>query len=175
MVTGRLPFQGNSICAVLTAIASETPPPASVLNSSVPPRLEALINKLLAKAPADRPKSMQAVLEELQEIETLQKSSTEAPVDSPKVAVLAPTIAWNESARASSRRKWIAGAVGAALVAIGVFAAWGAITKTNTLPALRADCRRVQVPIIKCTVVAVHRLAVRWSKRNAMSYTAIGS
>src|SRR5438874_1386322 len=65
----RLPFQGHTMYAVLAAIATETPPPVGDLNPDVPPRLAALIDRLLAKDPAGRPPSAQAVFDELHEID----------------------------------------------------------------------------------------------------------
>ncbi|MGV3483488.1 MAG: serine/threonine-protein kinase [Planctomycetaceae bacterium] len=81
MLTGRLPFQGNTLYAVLTAIASEAPPPPIVIRPETPQQLSNLVMQLLAKNPDDRPPSAQAVLEELVTIEQQLKvaSPGEAP------------------------------------------------------------------------------------------------
>ena len=50
---------------MLTALASETPLPASRIRQEVPERLSALIDQLLAKRPEDRVQTAAAVLEEL--------------------------------------------------------------------------------------------------------------
>lgn len=78
MVTGRLPFQGNTTFAVLSAIASETPPSVRAINPNVPPPLADLIARLLAKKPEQRPASAQAVWDELSAVEkeTKQTSAT---------------------------------------------------------------------------------------------------
>lgn len=65
MVTGRLPFPGDTVYAVLGALLEGTPPAVRTLNPQVPPRLEELIHRLLAKSPDDRPASAQEVLDEL--------------------------------------------------------------------------------------------------------------
>jgi serine/threonine protein kinase/predicted ATPase len=68
MVTGRPPFQGNTALAVLSAVISQTPPPASQFNPALPAPLTDLLARLLAKRPADRPASAEAVGEELQAV-----------------------------------------------------------------------------------------------------------
>ena len=69
LLTGRVPFEGDNVLAVLVAVASEQPPAPRRLNPEVPPRLEDLIVHLLAKDPARRPASAQAVVAELEAIE----------------------------------------------------------------------------------------------------------
>jgi serine/threonine protein kinase/predicted ATPase len=66
MLTGRPPFQGSTTLAVLSAVISQTPPPASQFNPAIPAPLTDLLARLLAKRPADRPASAEAVGEELQ-------------------------------------------------------------------------------------------------------------
>jgi hypothetical protein len=69
LCAGRLPFQGPSIMAVLTALSSETPRPPQELNAEVPPALDTLVMRLLAKKPEDRPASAQAVVEVITRME----------------------------------------------------------------------------------------------------------
>ena len=70
LLAGRLPFEGRTILAVLTALATETPPPPRVpIDPDVPPALDDLVMRLLAKAPADRPPSAQAVVDAIRAIE----------------------------------------------------------------------------------------------------------
>ncbi|HTZ47283.1 MAG TPA: protein kinase [Verrucomicrobiae bacterium] len=49
MATGTLPFRGESLGVILSAILNETPIPASQLNSNLPLELEHIINKALEK------------------------------------------------------------------------------------------------------------------------------
>lgn len=53
MISGHLPFDG-SIARVLHSIATEEPPPPSVHNSDINPRLEAILKTALSKLPQDR-------------------------------------------------------------------------------------------------------------------------
>jgi tRNA A-37 threonylcarbamoyl transferase component Bud32 len=119
MVTGRLPFQGNTVYAVLAAVASETPPAVRALNPRVPPRLEGLINRLLTKSPEARPGSAQTVLSELQDIEKdLKPSEGAAPeaVDPPAAGVTTTRL------RPLSRRSWVVGIVALIALVLGTVA-----------------------------------------------------
>ncbi len=56
MVTGRVPFDGESAVTIALKHVSEAPTPASALNPAVPPELEHVILWALNKSPADRPR-----------------------------------------------------------------------------------------------------------------------
>jgi len=49
MATGRAPFQGKTIAAVLGAVMHGVPEPPSLLNPQLPPKLEEIIHKALEK------------------------------------------------------------------------------------------------------------------------------
>ncbi len=69
LCTRRLPFEGDSVIAVLTSISTETPPAPRDLNDRVPASLSVLIMRLLHKMPEARPVSAEVVLNELRSIE----------------------------------------------------------------------------------------------------------
>jgi len=54
MVTGHSPFQGNSATTVCFKVANRDPLPASALDLNLPPELDAVIARAMAKDPADR-------------------------------------------------------------------------------------------------------------------------
>ena len=54
MLTGRVPFDGDSPVAIAMKQVSESPPPPSTLNPAVPPALDAVVLRALAKEPANR-------------------------------------------------------------------------------------------------------------------------
>jgi len=54
LLTGKLPFDGDTTIALLTALAVDTPDAPRALNPAVPPELDALVMKLLCKDPAGR-------------------------------------------------------------------------------------------------------------------------
>lgn len=55
MVTGSLPFQGDTAFAVLRGHCTTPPPAPSSLNYALPAELDKLVLRLLSKAPSDRP------------------------------------------------------------------------------------------------------------------------
>jgi formylglycine-generating enzyme required for sulfatase activity/serine/threonine protein kinase len=69
MLTSRRPFTAPNVTGVLIAVTTETPPRPRTLNPSVTPELDALVMRLLAKNPAERPPSAEAVVEELRLVE----------------------------------------------------------------------------------------------------------
>ena len=81
MVTGRLPFSGNTILAVLTSLVMDHPVSPQLVNSELPPELSDLIMQLLTKDPAGRPASAKEVAERLGQIE--RRLSVSTPVSDP--------------------------------------------------------------------------------------------
>jgi WD40 repeat protein/tRNA A-37 threonylcarbamoyl transferase component Bud32 len=69
LCTGRLPFRGDNVLALFSALAVETPTPPREINPDIPPRLAALIERLLAKDRERRPQTARAVADELAAIE----------------------------------------------------------------------------------------------------------
>jgi Tol biopolymer transport system component/predicted Ser/Thr protein kinase len=54
MLTGQVPFQGETPHATLYAVATQAPPAPRQVNPGLPPAIEAVILKALAKRPDDR-------------------------------------------------------------------------------------------------------------------------
>ncbi len=69
LATGRLPFDGDSTLELLAALAACKPRPVKELNPKVPRSLAALIARLLAKDPGQRPSSAREVAALLEKIE----------------------------------------------------------------------------------------------------------
>jgi tetratricopeptide (TPR) repeat protein/predicted Ser/Thr protein kinase len=65
MAVGRTPFDGPTLAALLVAHATEAPAPPSTIAPVAAP-LEALILRLLAKSPAERPSTAAEVLQALE-------------------------------------------------------------------------------------------------------------
>lgn len=57
MLTGCLPFTGENTIAVALQHASDSPPPLRQINPQIPPQLEAIVLRALAKDPTQRPAS----------------------------------------------------------------------------------------------------------------------
>ncbi len=61
-LTGRLPFDAPSPMALVAKVLREEPPPALAPHEATPPGLSAIIARLLAKRPDDRPSSAQELV-----------------------------------------------------------------------------------------------------------------
>ncbi|MCS6889626.1 Stk1 family PASTA domain-containing Ser/Thr kinase [Chloroflexus sp.] len=86
MLTGRLPFTGDTPVAVAMKHISEPPPPPRRYNPQIPSALEAIILRALAKDPAQRQRSALELAEELRSYEQLV---TQATVVNPGIEPLA--------------------------------------------------------------------------------------
>ena len=69
MVCGAVPFTGNLVETLLAHQTSERPSPRA-LNPAIPPDLEHLIDRLIARDPADRPQGASDMVQALTAIET---------------------------------------------------------------------------------------------------------
>jgi serine/threonine protein kinase len=68
MLTGRPPFVGAHVGAVLVAVSAEPAPAISALRPELAGPIESLVRRMLAKDPRERPRDMQAVVSELSEL-----------------------------------------------------------------------------------------------------------
>jgi len=75
LVTGKLPFEGDSSVEVLMRAATDRLVPPAILSPEVPQALSDLIERMMAREPEDRPQSAAGLLSELsavrQEVEAL--------------------------------------------------------------------------------------------------------
>ena len=94
MCTGKSPFRGGMAVAVLRKVCDEKPTPVRTLNPNIPEWLATLIERLLAKNPADRIASAREVADLLQGYLAHLQSSSPAPA----IAKLRST--WNHRMRA---------------------------------------------------------------------------
>jgi hypothetical protein len=89
MVAGEPPFKGKDATSILLALAMDRPKPPQQINARVPPALDKLIMRLLAKDLADRPTSARVVIETIAAIERGQESVAE-PSPPPLAVPVAP-------------------------------------------------------------------------------------
>ncbi len=66
MLAGRAPFDGPTEMATAVAHLREPPPSLTALRPGVPPAVDALVQRLLAKAPSDRPPTAVAARQALE-------------------------------------------------------------------------------------------------------------
>jgi len=74
LLTGRLPFKDDYDHAIMYSILNKDPAPVSTLNSSVSPKLEAVVAKCIEKDPAERYQTAGALLVELNDLLGTDKS-----------------------------------------------------------------------------------------------------
>ena len=107
LCTGRPPFEGATILAVLSALASETPRSLREFDPAIIPALDELVMRLLAKDPSGRPATAQAVVESIRAIERellAERQKVELPDDSTRpVAETLPTLSRSASIRIEGR------------------------------------------------------------------------
>ncbi|MBX3224805.1 MAG: protein kinase, partial [Labilithrix sp.] len=68
MLTGELPFNAPDVATFFVKHMEEAPPPVRSLNTRVPGQLDDLVQRMLAKSPADRPVDAHRVHQDLLEI-----------------------------------------------------------------------------------------------------------
>ena len=149
MLAGRLPFDGNVIETIHHNAASPRPAISRrAPDAGVPRRLEALVQRLMAIEPEERPATANEVREELEAIEReLGGSSmrlTITPVAGTKIATAPTMLAFDSGAVpvvAMRRRRWwiAAGTLGVAALASGAFVA----TRPDGAKPARVDAPRV--------------------------------
>ena len=66
MLTGHRPFQGNSTTTVCFKLVNHEPVPASALEAKVPPELDSIVSRAMAKDPAQRYQSGMAMASDIQ-------------------------------------------------------------------------------------------------------------
>jgi hypothetical protein len=84
MVTGQLPFQGRDVVSSLLSLANDHPKPPRELNPQVPPALNHLIQRLLAKNAADRPSSAESVAKTLRTLDLQEDTAALSPPSPPQ-------------------------------------------------------------------------------------------
>ncbi len=114
MLSGRPAFRGSSIIATLSAILRDEPSPLSAVRQDLPPALQKLVARCMAKEPANRYASAAAVHSELLEIRKslvaeearhwLRKPAGMALLSAVFAVLLALTIFWW---RRDADQRWV--------------------------------------------------------------------
>ncbi|HSN91378.1 MAG TPA: serine/threonine-protein kinase, partial [Anaeromyxobacteraceae bacterium] len=84
LLTGALPFEGDNAIATLVAHQTRPPEPPSRRRSGVPPDVDALVLRALAKRPEDRFDSMAELVAEVVRIRARLGNATPEPVPLPR-------------------------------------------------------------------------------------------
>ena len=122
MLTGRRAFDGDNADSVRAAILEHEPPPVSSLQPLVPPALDDIVRRCLAKHPAERSQSASDVIRELKRVlESIVQVRTQAP----RLAVVP---------EAGQAWRWVAGILLAALTGFAVWVMAGGFQRWSTTP-----------------------------------------
>jgi|GEM_PF-1104419 len=101
LLSGRLPFEADNPTALIFQHVYEPPPPLTGIAPHVPAPLAAVVEKLLAKSPADRYQDIDELLRDLQAVRTgaalpsgadRPKSSPAQPRERPSLVIQAPRL-----------------------------------------------------------------------------------
>jgi serine/threonine-protein kinase len=68
LITGEPPFKGSSVPSIMKQHLNDPPPAFSSYGVHVSSSLEALVRRMLEKAPEDRPQTVESVLNEINRI-----------------------------------------------------------------------------------------------------------
>jgi serine/threonine protein kinase/Leucine-rich repeat (LRR) protein len=119
MASGRPPFGGDDLLAVVRSLALDEPIPLARLNPQIPQPLSDLVEQLLAKNADDRPASALAVVERLTAIEQQRPRSdrSETPAGTPSAG---------RSKKSARRRNGVVAVIGLALLSPLLYFLFGA-------------------------------------------------
>lgn len=127
MTTGRLPFPGSDVYAVMHSMVLETPPSPTDVNSDVPPFVSDLIDQLLSKDRENRPANaaevaltLEFALRSMEATNALSETQSIAFQPHRRTAVELPQLRPEELARQPSKERlvdWIL--VGGSVLILG--------------------------------------------------------
>ena len=117
LVTGRQPFDADDSLSLMKKQAYEPPVPPEQLNPRIPPELSAVILRMMAKKPGDRPRSMGEVIRTLEGWLGVRSNGPQAPRADQVTTVERLTAAFFASPAAHTRGRLVNGFVSAAAVA----------------------------------------------------------
>jgi serine/threonine-protein kinase len=134
MLSGNTPFEGENFMEILHKKATTMPAPLSGVRNDVPPQLEAIIMRAMARDPDERPRSMEELDRELQNLAVILFSNFGvAPAEEPMMPPLSMLGALKNAAKPSELvarakswdRKKVVAAAGAAFGLLVAFAIVG--------------------------------------------------
>ncbi|HQR36921.1 MAG TPA: protein kinase [Blastocatellia bacterium] len=96
MATGRKPFNGKNHVEIYYAICNKFPPPIADLNPYAPSDLQVVVDRAMAKDPADRYQSMHELLSDLKRISANIQLSSPVPdgINQPYVPIKTVRAGW---------------------------------------------------------------------------------
>jgi hypothetical protein len=122
LLAGRPPFAGATAMQIILAHMQEAPPPLDSVRPEIPPDLAALVARMLAKDPAQRPQTPKEVAEALLPFTKPGAQPAPADVTDPFAGLTVPpvTVARAAPKPAGRRRRLIPAAAAGAVLALGL-------------------------------------------------------
>jgi serine/threonine protein kinase len=117
LVTGRQPFDADDSLGLMKKQAYEPPVPPEQLNPRVPPEVSAVILRMMAKSPGERPKSMGEVIRTLEGWLGVRSNGPQAPRAEQIATVERLTASFFASPASHTRSRLVSGFMTAAAVA----------------------------------------------------------
>jgi eukaryotic-like serine/threonine-protein kinase len=105
MVTGHKPFQGNSAVTVCYKVANWNPLPATSFDLALPPELDTLINRAIAKEPSQRYQTGAEFASEVRSLRLRLSGQEQTPAAAPtvpKIQIAPPPPIVSETTRKTS-------------------------------------------------------------------------
>ena len=87
MLTGRMPFKGDSAAALLMQIVSHDPPRVRTLNQTIPIEIDNLVAAMMNKKPEDRPNSIVDVVDTI-DLQLIEMSASGLPMNLPRSSIV---------------------------------------------------------------------------------------
>lgn len=126
MLTGRTPFEGDTPVSIAYKHVGEEPTVPSSINLAVPPALDAVVKRAMAKSPADRYQSAEEMAGDLRNVATVAPQATVVTSPQEETAVLPVSPGGPASTeplpitREAHRRWWPIAVAGAGLAILGL-------------------------------------------------------
>ena len=93
MMTGRMPFTGNTPVEIAIATVNQPVPSACAINRTLPDELDAVLARAMAKNPADRPGSVNELIALLGKVPQRRSVAVAAMAAAPAAVAAAPPVA----------------------------------------------------------------------------------
>ncbi len=157
MLTGQRPFDKPDATATLTAVLLEEPPRPRSLEPSIPEGLETIVQRAMAKEPADRFATLAELDHELLAYDEAAKlgSSRTMLATSQQLAAAAPRTGGSRDVESSSARPLLSllGALGLFLVVGGLLTLVSAVMRISRGSTLQANLTGTEAVVILLLLV----------------------
>jgi hypothetical protein len=123
LVTGRLPFEGETAAQVMALHCTTDPPPPDQWVPTVPPELSQVILKMMARKPDNRYQDAQEVIDVLEDFLGVEAAGAFSPREEHAAQLEKSVVAFNGASWVRGRRLFAAAYLGLVVAVTGT-AAW---------------------------------------------------